>query len=85
LSNGLTKRDEQSLQAALARLTACNRKAFLGGNERYAVDMAIAAINQRLEPTPVHALLSSADKICEPLERLLRDIDAHNAVAECLG
>jgi hypothetical protein len=84
-ANGLTKRDEQQLTAVLARLNACNRRAFLGGTERYALDMAIVGIKQRLEPQPVHALLSQADKVCEPLEHLLRDIDAQTAVAECVG
>jgi hypothetical protein len=82
---GLTKSDERSLRAALARLEACNRRPYLGGNERYALDMAAMGIKQRLEPTPVHQLVAAAEKICEPLERLLRDIDAQHAVVEIVG
>ena len=85
MSSGLTKVEERSLQAALDRLTACNRKPYLGGRERWEVDQATLAIKQRLEPIPVHQLLATAEKICTPLESLLRDIDAHEEVARCLG
>ena len=85
MSSGLTKSEERDLKAALDRLHAVNRKPYLGGNERYAIDKAVSNIKQRLEPVPVRALLMEASNICEPLERLLRDIDAHEAVAECLG
>jgi len=85
VSSGLTKSEERDLKAALDRLHAVNRKPYLGGNERYPIDKAVSNIKQRLEPVPVRALLMEASNICEPLERLLRDIDAHEAVAECLG
>jgi hypothetical protein len=80
VSNGLTKSDERALRSALDRLHACNRGAYLGGSERYALDLAIMGIKQRLDPTPVHQLLAAAEKVCTPLEHLFRDIDA-----ECLG
>jgi hypothetical protein len=85
MSSGLTKTDERALRSALDRLHACNRKPYLGGNEQYAVDLAILGIKQRLEPTPVHQLLAAAEKVCQPLEHLFRDLDAQEAVAECCG
>jgi hypothetical protein len=47
--------------------------------------MAVMGIKQRLEPASVHQLLAAAERVCEPLERLLRDVDAQTAVAECIG
>jgi hypothetical protein len=86
-ASGISKfgRTTHFLRDALDRLNAVNRKACLGGNERYAVDMTVKAIMQRLEPTAVHQLLEAVEKVAAPLEYAFRDIDAQAAAAEVLG
>ena len=84
MGNGLVKIEETALRRALERLRACNRPAYLGGVERYSVDYTIKEIERRLSPASVSRLLETADRVCEPLEHLLENID-RRAALEVLG
>jgi len=81
---GLTKNEERDLVRALDRLKAVNRPAYLGGNERYALDQAIREIECRLHPAPVSRLIETAERVCAPLENLLSNID-RQAALEVVG
>ena len=80
--SGLTKKEQGDLKTALARLKSVNRPAYFGWTERNAVEQAIWGIEQRLSPKPVQTLLDTANRVAEPLEYLLKNIDRENAARE---
>jgi hypothetical protein len=87
VSSGITKSEERSLRAALARYEAISqRKSHWGWTREYAeIVREIEAIKARLNPTPVHVFLDRAEKLCPQFELILRDVDAREAAIEVVG
>src|SRR6187399_2380227 len=87
VSSGITKSEERSLRAALARYEAISqRKSHWGWTREYAeVVREMEAIKARLNPTPVQVLLERAERLCPQFESLLHDVDAREAAIEVVG
>jgi hypothetical protein len=86
MSNGLTKAEEKNLRDTLARVKKVySRGAHFSWTERNALFQSIEAIEKRLSPVPVSALLETATRVCQPLEFLLAHSIDHDAELEAVG
>jgi hypothetical protein len=79
---GLTPKEEAALLDMLNKLHAVNRRAYLGGAERYKIDVAIQSINARVNPPSTAHLLQQGNEIVEQLSPLMQEIDREAAALE---